>query len=318
MNATTRVAHSHANQTDTPENTTGLRYIAADSVAGYVLYACGTDPQIAELIKEHKTDQVGADRVHRVLFSLALHIDDYGVSRVSQQRIAKDLGIHRYDVQNAQKVLEACGLIRPIEKTSKQGSVKRFIVLPDLVAELSTPVPQPKKKTRKVAGGVAGGVAGDPLHKEEEENIYPSAQKKSKSPVPDSRGKEEEIDPLVERCIEEDLKQTRTTAGRPLRAKMRQQYTALVATGRKEYPNAPDDPLLIWAIDKRQNRAHSPYLMSELRPDNCPTCKGSGRVLGDRIDDGGAGTASWIPCPVCRPANVTHIADYQHSAAAGL
>jgi hypothetical protein len=303
------VEQSHTNQTDTPKN--GGRYIALDNVAGYLYWAVQTDPRISELLQSSK--QAGRMLQRVVLASLAVHANDQGIARVSQERIAQDIAVDRRDVRNALTQLHQVGLINPAGKAVK-GKTQGYLVLPFVVVEKQRQLEETTEHGGQHGGEVGGQHGGRPgglsRHKVEVEIEPPLQQKRQAkdSTATDPGG----IEGIIKLCIERDLKQHPTQVGTGLRKKMHTQYSELVTTARERYPNAVTDTAIVtWCVNQRWRLEHTKELLKDLDPDrySCATCKGATVVPGQsyRDDQDNWVNPGNVPCPTCRTQNVTQL-----------
>jgi len=298
----------HTNQTDTPQSKG--RYIALDNIAGYLCWAVSTDPRITELLQSSK--QAGRMLQRVVLGSLAVHTNDQGIARVSQERISKDIGVDRRDVRNALKQLKDTGLISAIGAAGK-GKTQGYLVLPFVVSEKQKQLEETIQHGGQVGGQVGGQHGGQhggqSRHKVEIEIETPLQQKPERKRQGASKGGN---DSLVKLCIERDLEKHPTQLGAGLRQKMTKQYRELMNTAREKHPKASDAALVTWCVNQRWGVEPTTELRKELDPDrySCDTCKGSLSVPGKAYRDE---QDNWVnpgmkPCPTCQvPDNVTQL-----------
>jgi len=295
------VVQDHTNPTDTPQNK--RRYASLDNIAGYLPYAVQTDPRITERLRSSK--QIGRAWQRVVLGSLAVHTNEQGIARISQERIAHDLDIDRRDVRNALTELQQAGLIEPVGKGGK-GKTQGYLVLPFIVKEIQNDLQHGGQVGGEVGGQHGGQHGGLSRHKVEVEIETPLHQKpERKRQVADKGGGDE----LLEICIEKDLAKRPTNPGATLARQLKTEYTNLLHEARMQFPKGQDSDIVTWCVCKRNNERITRELQKDLDPDryNCAGCKGELVVFETWRDEHGNPVGRKHPCPVCQSQNVTQI-----------
>lgn len=256
-------------------NAPAPRFISPDSIAGFLSYAV-SQPAVSQRLAGTNTRHIGRETQRSVLAALAVHADSRGVTKISQQRLADDLLLDRRDIRNCLTELAQIGLIRLVQAGGKRAA-NQFLVLPDLVAELTQ---TPRVIGGDIGGDIGGGLGGDTRHKEEEQEQIPPRKNATRQPGRLSRAGREIMNKLLDTADYSGAANRRA-----VRAKKEREYLPTVLAWEQQQP--PGDPVA-WCVKELRRDGHQFPPVTTLhalpphtdQPNSCAHgCNGRGEYL---------------------------------------
>ena len=241
---------------------------------------------------------VGEDRVHRVLVSLAWHAHQIGgLVYVSDRTQERETGLNRRAViQPVRAVLEAEGWLVPTGRRRAKGTIEYALHIPGFTFDPSSGSGDLATNTSSGSGSGSGSGSAGLAQTEQNQTEPPLTPQRELTQNPPQGGKEQR-DQVVAWCIQAERNAwTRLDpVGDPLVRKWAREYTQLAHQAMKENPGASVEAL--GRICVQQRNPHAAPKQPQPQPNrDCPRCSGQGWYLGSYDPDTNSSTKVDCDC----------------------